>query len=438
MDNIIEIESNSQVEKIVETIKTELDEQMIIYKPRGRKFLDIGYIPRNSIHREKEISRISKQIIEFVIDKTSGSLMMCGNSGTGKTMSYKLAKIVADTYMSDLGHEDYIVIYVTAQGTEINSLMTEICRELNVDAPSRGISFKDYINIIKEKCRKTYIHICIDEFDKLFFSRSKEKVEDVIYYFTRTENLSMTIITNRMNIAKDIKDSRVFSSLNTLNTISFKDYSADQCFDILSQRTKLAFNDGFVPENVLHMLCNHIAIEGGDIRKGLSVLGLCAKHAEDAKISTITAEIMEYIIEKYDILRDGENLKEQAVSGKLILSAIYSLLMSNQNSALDSRDVFAKQDYYRSTMNLPSISRESHSVYLTKLTTSGIICATRNSKGGRDGTTMSITLRYPRNAVKYMLNEDPELHGIHIIIEDELRDLRKDRLAASSHIQKNL
>ena len=88
---------------------------------------------------------------------------------------------------------------------------------------------------------------------------------------------------------------------------------------------------------------------------------------------------------------------------------MYSLLLTNHANKLDSKDIFAKQDYYRSMLAMPGISRESHSVYLTKLSTSGIISTTRNSMGGREGTTMLITLRYPRDAIKYMLNKDNDM-----------------------------
>ena len=418
-----------QMNRLLESVENELEKQKLIYKSDGRKYIDTEYVPQNPKHREKEITQISKQIIEFIINRVSGSFLIFGNSGTGKTMSFKVAMSVAQAYLSksDPDHKDYRMIFITAKGTDITPLMTEICRSLDVKAPSRGISFKDYINLINENLKKTYVHICIDEFDNLL-SRTREKAEDLIYYFTRTERLSLTIITNRINLAKEIQDARVFSSLNTLNSINFRDYDPAQCYDILKERTDMTFNPNFIYDNVLQTLSKHIAIEGGDIRKGLSVLGLSAKYAEESNILTITPEIMTDIIEKYDILKDGENLRRLSISGKLILAAIYSLLLTNRCNTLDSKDIFAKQDYYRSTLNMPGISRESHSVYLTKINTSGIISTARSSKGGREGTSMHITLRYPRDAIKYMLNEETEMQRVRETIENELRDFKKEKV----------
>jgi Cdc6-like AAA superfamily ATPase len=417
-----------QINKIIESVKNELEKQKYIYKEGGRKFIDTEYIPQNPKHREKEITQMSKQIIEFILNGVSGSLLIYGNSGTGKTMSFKVAMKVTKAYMEELNKKDFRVLFITAKGTDITPLMSEICRELDIKAPSRGISFKDYINLIRQKLEQTYVHICIDEFDNLLLSRTKDKAEDLIYYFTRTEKLSLTIITNRINLAKEIQDARVFSSLNTLNTINFGDYGSEQCYEILLERTNMAFNSNFIPDKVLQTLSKHISIEGGDIRKGLSVLGLCAKYAEDCSVFSITPEIIKDIIEKYDILKDGENLRKISISGQLILASMYSLLLTNKNDKLDSKDIFAKQDYFRSILAMPGISRESHSVYLTKLSTSGIISTTRNSKGGREGTTMLITLRYPRDAIKYMLHEEIELQNISEEINGELKSIQKGRI----------
>ncbi len=77
---------------------------------------------------------------------------------------------------------------------------------------------------------------------------------------------------------------------------------------------------------------------------------------------------------------------------------------------------------------MPGISRESHSVYLTKINTSGIIYAMRSSKGGREGTAMHITLRYPRDAIKYMLHEETEMQRILETVENEIRDFKKQKV----------
>ncbi len=91
-----------QINRILESVKNELEKQKQIYKEEGRKFIDTEYVPQNPRHREKKITQISKQVIEFIINRVLGSFLIYGNSGTGKTMSFKVAMQVAEAYLDEM------------------------------------------------------------------------------------------------------------------------------------------------------------------------------------------------------------------------------------------------------------------------------------------------------------------------------------------------
>ncbi len=254
-----------------------------------------------------------------------------------------------------------------------------------------------------------YIHICIDEFDNLLRD-SHRGYENLLYYLTRTSGLSCTLITNRIDIAKEITDARVLSSLDTLNAIYFKSYTKDQCKDTLEDRIKLAFVDGFITHEALDVLATYVAEEGGDIRKGLSILRFCGTFAGKNNLYEINKETMQEIIQKHNILKDGEALiSTLSLSDKIVLASIYSLVMENLREYVDSRDIFARQDYFRKILKLPSISRDTFSVYLTRLSTAGVVEIRRVSRGRNRGINSLVTLRYPRDAVRYMICNDPSL-----------------------------
>ncbi len=295
--------------------------------------------------------------------------------------------------------------------------MYDICSALNIKVPKRGISFKEYFSFVEEFIDKGYyIHICVDEFDNLLRDNRKN-YESLLYYLTRTSGLSATLITNKIDLAKEITDARVLSSLDTLNAIYFKSYTKEQCRDILEDRIKLAFREGFITDEALDVLATYVAGEGGDIRKGLSILRFCGSYAEKNDISKIDGKTMHDIIQKHNILKDGEALiTTLPLSDKIVLAAVYTLLMENATENVDSRDVFARQDYYRKLLRLSSINRDSFSVYLTRLSTAGIIEIKRVSRGKNRGVESYIILRYPRDAVKYMIHNDPELSKLKDII----------------------
>ena len=54
---------------------------------------------------------------------------------------------------------------------------------------------KDYFNLIKEKLQKTYVHICIDEFDNLLLSRTREKAEEFLDILQNQERFGLIAVS---------------------------------------------------------------------------------------------------------------------------------------------------------------------------------------------------------------------------------------------------
>ena len=403
-----------------------------IFKPNWEKYLDFEYIPPNPKHRKEEIKEICIRIIDSVRQKITRNVLIYGGPGSGKTMSFKIAMNLANEILKEEGYNKFKIVYVRAAGSSVSQVMYDICTNLGINVPKRGISFKEYFTIIEDLIKMGYyIHVCVDEFDNLL-GDSKKYYEPLLYYLTRTTGISATLITNKIDLAREITDARIISSLDTLNTIYFKTYTKEQCQDILSDRITMAFQEGFITDEALEVLATYVAEEGGDIRKGLSVLRFCGNYAEKKGLSRIDANEMYDIIQKHDILKDGEILiSTLPISDKIVLAAIYTLLIENASDKVESKDVFAKQDYYRNILSLPSINRVSFSVYLTRLSTAGIIEIRKIGRGRRKGVDVYVTLRYPRDAVKYMIFNDPELSKLRNIVQSEIENRKKIRFLIS-------
>lgn len=397
--------------ELIDEVENEIHKQEKILKKNWLKYLDFNYIPKNPKHREEEIKKISVRLVGNIIQKSTGNILIYGNPGTGKTMSFRIAKDIAEIVLAKKNIEDYKIVYVVATSTNFSKILADICRSLGVNTPVRGLSVREYLGRIGDVAKGRYIHVCIDEFDKLLEDpRRKHYAEDIIYYFTRTDNLSATLITNKIDLAKSITDARVLSSLDTINTIFFNPYTKDQCRDILVERINLAFKEGVFTKEAIDTLAEHVAESGGDLRNGLSILKFCGNYAMEKGLSKIDEKIIRNLIWKHDIQKDGEALiGTLSFADKLIVAAIYSLLLENKSDQVYSGDVFARQDYFRLLLGKPGISRDSFSVYLTRLSTNGIIGVKKVWEHKYQGSKSYIFLRYSRDAIRYMLENDSQL-----------------------------
>lgn len=402
-------------------LETKIDKGSEFLKPQWRTYLAFSYLPPNPKFREKEIEDIALKIIDNVRYRSTRNILIFGPSGSGKTMSFRVASYLADDILKDRNVGDYRIIYVRT-GRPI-STAAEICEKIGEDVPKTGFSLEDYLKKIEKSSENIYIHVCLDEFDNLLTNR--KYFEKFLYFFTRTENLSATFITNRLNIVKEIGDPRIISSFDQFNSIQFLQYNEEQVRDILQDRIELAFVEGAILQEALALLSKTIANGGGDIRKGLSILQLCG----DYILSTgerITEEIMAKLIQEHEILADVRRLISLPLSDKIILAAIYSIYIAEHNENIRTDYVFAEQDYFRKVLELESISQESFSVYLTRLVSYGIISIKKQGLGKGKGGASYIRLRYSDSVLRRMLETDSSLKKILEIIKERLHEKRHD------------
>ncbi len=140
--------------EFLDELKKELDQELehrrSIFKPNWEKYLDFDYIPKNPLHRKEEIKDISIKLIDSITQRITRNILIYGNPGTGKTMCFKIAMTVAEDYLREKGLENFKIIYVRATGSRVSQAMYDICKNLGINAPKRGISFKEYISYLEE------------------------------------------------------------------------------------------------------------------------------------------------------------------------------------------------------------------------------------------------------------------------------------------------
>lgn len=365
--------------------------------------------------------------------RVTRNVLIYGLPGSGKTMSFMLAKKLAEEILHEKGVDNFNIVYARASTSGgVSQVMSAICWELGQDVPRRGLSFREYMTVLENYVEEEgkYLHVCIDEFDNLLVGR-REQYESLLYFLTRTEDISATFITNKVDLAKEVSDGRVLSTLDTINAIYFRPYTKEQVEDILRERVKQAFKDGVITDEALEILSERVAEEGGDIRKGLAVLLFCGERILKGGMVPIDGETMNRIIMEHDVLRDGELLHSTlSLSDKIVLAALYACMLTGLKDKIPTEDVFGMQDYFRKLLKKPGINSDSFSVYLSRLSSAGIVEVRKVGRGRGKGTKSYVQLKYPRDSVKYMLEKDSELRPIldYIAMAVEERKRRLDDL----------
>jgi cell division control protein 6 len=154
-------------------------------------------------------------------------------------------------------------------------VLAEICRAIGVDVPFTGIAVGELLDRFSNgiSADRTALLVALDEIDALI----KHSADDsLLYELTRiNENLnaswiSLVGISNDLHF-KEFLDPRVLSSLSEEEVV-FRPYLADELFDILQERAKLAFQQRVLDDNSIRLCAALAAGEHGDARRALDLL----------------------------------------------------------------------------------------------------------------------------------------------------------------------
>src|SRR5213592_1089625 len=158
--------------------------------------------------------------------------------------------------------------------------------------PFTGLSTDRVYNLLREKLdeEKRVVIVALDEIDKIV----QKNGDDILYQLLKiNDNLSKARVAI-IGISNDLKfteylDPRVRSRLADEKMV-FPPYNADELFDILSERARLAFENGTAEDAVLHLIAALAAQEHGDARRALDLLRVSAELAERQGDEHITDE----------------------------------------------------------------------------------------------------------------------------------------------------
>ena len=277
-----------------------------------------------------------------------------------------------------------------------HSILTEIANFVEHPMPRRGIASDEAFTAILESIKKIHFSplIILDEFDQLV---RENQANALLYDLLRMNNYSKKAFTlimisnNKESLTK--LDDRVKSSLSQ-ETIEFKSYTPQELKGILKERSKLAFLDDVLDEDVINVAAAHAAKNNGDARIAIEALWKAGKQAVKENAETVSvAHIRQGLKSIYSriLIKSKPSLSENE---KLVLKLLCG---QKEISSGELFEKFSKKN--------PDLSDRSFRKIISRLDELSLINAVEH-KHENKGMTRLISLNVEEEAVKNeLLNE---------------------------------
>src|SRR5439155_1763053 len=160
------------------------------------------------------------------------------------------------------------------------------------------------------------VTVALDEIDKLV----QKNGDDILYQLLKINDdlskarVSLIGISNELTFTEYL-DPRVRSRLADEKMV-FPPYNADELYDILAERSRLAFENGTATDGVLQLIAALAAQEHGDARRALDLLRVSAELAERQGEEHITEEHVQRADERDPGIRPAARREEGPREGR--------------------------------------------------------------------------------------------------------------------------
>lgn len=402
----------------------------------NRDALRSSYIPHRLLHRENEINQLAAVLSTAMRGGTPSNVLIFGQTGTGKTavakfMGHEIHKVNQKTP----GLEEIVYIYVnckivnTTYGVLAN-IGNRFIKEWSEDLiPFTGWPTEKVYNHLKARIdeHRGIALIFLDEVDQLFFNSG----DDVLYYLSTLNSELSEAKVSIIGISNDLKftellNPKVKSRLGE-EKITFAPYKANQLFDILVDRARMALRPGSWDKSVISLCAAFAAEEHGDARKAIDLLRVATEIADREGAERVEEKHVRSAMRQIEKDVMSEVIDNLPTQQKLVLIAI-ALESIVGNDKLITGEVYDTYNFLARKLRMNVLTQRSISGMISELDMLGVITAKLISKG-RYGRTKEIQLAVPLDLVREVLSQDPflsdifEKKSVH-----ELRGWRQSRI----------
>lgn len=370
----------------MENIFQKLDDRETIFKTKD--YLDHRFIPETLPHRSEQIESIAKYWVEALNGITPPDITIYGKTGTGKTSVALYAKKQLEEIAAERNLNIKIeYIRCTDYNTEYQ-LLARLCQQLGKPVPYRGWTKAEVVNTFRNLFSKNILGedliliVILDEVDVIL----KNDGDNILYTLTRTNNVSITSISNYVDFKQFIKP-RVRSSLRD-REIVFPPYNAEQLIDILTERSHVSFKDGSISDGVIALCSALAAKEEGDARYALDLLKSSGEIADERGVSKIEEGFVKESKDRIEHNKVFDVVVTLPLQQQKVLETIAYL--TEKNEEITSGRLY---EVYQDLSKNDSVSYRRLFDFVNELEMLGLISTKTVSRGRGRGRTNIITLQ---------------------------------------------
>ena len=311
-----------------------------------------------------------------------------GKTGTGKTA----VTLYAKNQLEEVAQQNNLNIRIeyircTDYNTEYQ-ILAKLCQLLGKPVPFRGWTKAEVVNTFRNLFKSNSLGddliliVILDEIDVIL----KNDGDNILYTLTRTDNVSITSISNYVDFKRFIKP-KVKSSLRD-REIVFPPYNAQQLVDILQERSKLSFNKGAISDGVISLCSALAAKEEGDARYALDLLKTSGEIADEKESDVILEEYVKEAKDRIEHNKIIDIVMTLPIQQQKVLEAI--TILTQKKEEITSGLLY---EVYQDLAKNDKVSYRRLFDFINELEMLGLISANTISRGRGRGRTNIITLQ---------------------------------------------
>jgi cell division control protein 6 len=369
------------------------DELMSSSVIKNLNVLDFDYVPETLIHRDEQL-RFLAQMFKPLLSNTSQNVVIKGPVGTGKTViAKKFCTRLANLARKQSNNIEYVHINCRKRSTDAMVLLG-VLNHFDPRFPDRGFSVQEMLEVLRKQLirREAQLLLVLDEADALI----KKSGSNLIYNLTRFSDESMKnkipislLLISQKDVLSELDESAL-STFKRSNLLALDKYTRNELYDIVKQRTDIAFHSGTVEEDCIDLIAD-IASEWGDARFAIELLWKSGIAADHDHVETVIPEHVRIAkAETYSTITETK-LKNLNRHHLITLYAIAKRLKKDKTAYVNTGDA---EKTYALTCEEYNEKPRTHTMfwnYLKEIENAGFITIKLSGKGML-GTTQLISL----------------------------------------------